>query len=210
MNTKEQIEKGIAWLREAEKEGFRYVKWDGSEAAKECPICHNHSKEDGYYGGNCIWLASAYLHHGIGMSDVKCACNGLLGGSSIYTRLLYMPRSTAQSFIDSKLGAGKALLVRNSNRRKLKDADLKRGDIIIYYRFGLFWHVAIHIGDGRIIDCSIASRGVSENSFDADNPCRVALRLSEEHNGLRYECCWHSWVCMLEYLEYYFHRKNRV
>lgn len=177
MNTKEQIEKGIAWLREAEKEGFSYVKWDGSEAAKECPICHNHNKEDGYYGGNCIWLTSAYLHHGMGMSDVKCACNGFLGGSFSYTKLLYMPQSAAQSFIDSKLGAGKFLLVRKGNHRELKDADLKRGDIIIYYRLGFFWHVAIYIGDGKIIDCSSSSGGVSENSFDAEYPCLVALRL---------------------------------
>lgn len=175
--TKEKIEKGVEWLREAVDEGYKYVKWDGSEQAKECPICRNHNKEDRYYGGNCIWLSSAYLYHGMGMTDIKCACNGLLGGSSTYSKLLYMPRTRAQAFIESKLGAGRFTLIRKSTRRKLGPSDLKRGDIIIYYRFFLFWHVAIYIGEGRIIDCSIASGGVAENSLDSSYSCRMALRM---------------------------------
>lgn len=176
-SSREQIEKGIAWLRGAIDEGYTYVKWDGSEPAKECPICCNHDKDGSYYGGNCIWLSSAYLHHGMGMTDVKCACNGLLGGSSSYTRLLYAPRKIAQKLIDKKLGPGRFTLIRKRSRAKLTTSDLKLGDIIIYYRLCVFWHVAIYIGDGRIIDCSAASGGVSENSLDSSYSCRAALRM---------------------------------
>ncbi len=174
--TKELIEKGIEWLRWAIDEGYTYVKWDGSEKAKECPICCDHSKEGGFYGGNCIWLASAYLYHGMGMTDIKCAGDGLLGRNSTTTRLLYMPQSRAQSFIDSKLGAGKFKMVRKRTRGKLTTADLERGDIIYYYKLGLCRHVAIYIGEGRIIDCSSAY-GVDENSLDSAFTCRLALRM---------------------------------
>lgn len=169
------IEKGIEWLRWAIDEGYTYIKWDGSEQANECPICCNHSKDGGFYGGNCVWLASAYLYHGMGMTDVKCAGNGLLGGNANNTLLLYMPRAVAQAYIDSKLGAGRFKVVRKATRGKLTTADLKRGDIINYYRFGMFQHVAIYIGDGKIIDS--AEGGIAERSLDSSYTCRMALRM---------------------------------
>lgn len=171
-----RIEKGIMWLKEATKEGFSYVRWGASEKTRECPICNGHIRNGLYYGGNCIWLSSAYLYHGMGLTDVRCACDGLLGGSSSYTRILLEPYSLAQSFIDSKLGAGRFRLIRKSRRCKLAPEDLRAGDIIVYYRGGTFWHVAIYIGDERIIDCASESGGVSERGWELAYPCRAALR----------------------------------
>lgn len=170
------IEKGLAWAENATEQGFTYVRWDGSKEASECPICHNHSKDGSHYGGNCIWLASAYLHHGMEMSNVRCACDGLLGGSSSYTAVLALPHGPAQAFINSRLGYGRFRLIRSRRRGRLRESDLKRGDIIIYYRYGLFWHVAVYTGEGRIIDCSSETGGVTERSWKLPYPCRAALR----------------------------------
>ena len=170
------IEKGIKWAQDATERGYKYVKWDGTEAAKECPICHNHSEDGDYYGGNCIWFSSAYLFHGMGLTDIRCACNGLLGGSSSYTALLLMPYKFSQKLIDNKLGAGKFKLIRKKNRAQLSAEDLKRGDIILYYNYGLFWHAAVYIGDGRIVDCAIEPAGVTERSWLLNYSCRAAIR----------------------------------
>ena len=123
MNT--QMKKGLEWLKAATEEGFTYVKWDGTKIAKECPICHDHARDGNHYGGNCIWLASAYLRHGMGMKNIKCACNGLLGGDSAYTILFALPRGLAQVFIDSRLGRGRFRLIRNDHRTILKEKDLQ-------------------------------------------------------------------------------------
>lgn len=170
------IEKGLKWAQEATEKGFKYVLWDGSEAAKECPICHNHSADGDYYGGNCIWFSSAYLFHGMGMTNIDCACNGLLGGSSSYTALLLMPYKFSQKLVDNKLGAGKFKLIRKKNRASLGTEDLERGDIIVYYNHGIFWHVAVYIGDGRIIDCARQHGGVMERNWDLKYPCNAAIR----------------------------------
>ena len=175
MNT--QIRKGLEWVKAATEEGFIYVKWDGTKPAKECPICCNHIRGGDHWGGNCIWFASAYLRHGMGMKDVKCACNGLLGGSSAYTMLLVLPRRLAQAFVDSRLGHGRFRLIRNDHCKNLEVSDLQPGDIIIYYKNRLFWHVAVYIGDGKIIDCASKPGGVTERSWTLPYSCKVALRL---------------------------------
>lgn len=174
MNT--QMKKGLEWLKAATEEGFTYVKWDGTKIAKECPICHDHARDGNHYGGNCIWLASAYLRHGMGMKNIKCACNGLLGGDSAYTILFALPRGLAQVFIDSRLGRGRFRLIRNDHRTILKEKDLQPGDIILYYRPRRFWHVAVYIGDGKIIDCESEPGGVTERSWILQYPCKAALR----------------------------------
>lgn len=170
------IEKGLKWAQDATKKGYRFIQWDGSEAAKECPICHKHSAESDYYGGNCIWFSSAYLFHGMEMMNVHCACDGLLGGSSSYTALLLMPYKFSQNLIDNKLGTGKFKLIRKKSRARLGAEDLKRGDIIVYYKRAIFWHVAVYIGDGRIIDCASEPDGVTERSWDLKYPCKAAIR----------------------------------
>ncbi len=174
MNNK--IKNGLEWVKAATKEGFIYVKWDGSKLAKECPICHDHIKGGNHYGGNCIWFASAYLRHGMGINNVKCACNGLLGGSSSYTMILVLPRRIAQAFINSKLGTGRFQLIRKKYRKILDENDIKPGDIIIYYKVLFFWHVAVYIGEEKIIDCASKSGGVTERSWDLPYKCKVALR----------------------------------
>ena len=170
------MKNGLEWVREATKEGFTYVKWDGTEPASECPICHNHSRDGNHFGGNCIWFASAYLRHGMGMKNIRCACDGLLGGSSAYTILFALPKGLAQAFINSRLGYGRFRLIRNDHGKSLKEYDLRPGDIIIYYRFRLFWHVAVYMGDGKIIDCASEPGGVTERSWTLPYPCKAALR----------------------------------
>lgn len=173
---KRRIDKGMAWLRNAIAEGYKYVYWGQSEASRECPICNDHNKNGMYYGGNCIWFSSAYLYHGMGLPDVKCACDGLLGGNSSYIRLLLAPYARAQAFTDARLGNGRFRLIRKQNRGRLSTEDLRAGDIIFYYKFGTFLHTAVYIGDGRIVDCSITAEGVAERSWDIGYPCRAAIR----------------------------------
>lgn len=170
------IEKGLSWVEEATTKGYSFVKWDGSEPASECPICHNHSKDGGYYGGNCIWFASAYLYHGMGLTDIKCAGDGMLGTNRAYTKLLLYSDGQAQKMLDEKLGVGRFKLIRKSGRGPLGLSDLKRGDILLYYKSVLFWHTAVYMGDGRIIDSAIEPGGVTERDWSLGYPCRAALR----------------------------------
>ena len=172
-----RIEKGLAWLKEATGMGFRYIIWDGSDEVKECPICRNHDKNGRYYGGNCIWLSSAYLHHGMEMNNVRCASNGLLGGDSSYMWLLLAPYALAQRLVDSRLGKGRFRLIRKRSRDRLTLADLEPGDIIFYYMKGvMFYHTAVYTGDGMIIDCAREPGGVTERSWNVSHPCRTAIR----------------------------------
>lgn len=180
-NTAEKrIEKGIAWLRKATGMGFRFIKWDGSDEVREFPISQSHDKDGSYYGGNCIWLSSAYLHYGMEMNDVRCASNGLLGGNSSYMWILLAPYALAQRLVDSRLGKNRFRLIRKRSRGKLTVADLESGDIIFYYMKGvLFYHTAVYTGDGMIIDCAKEPGGVTERSWDVSYPCRAAIRYTE-------------------------------
>lgn len=167
------IDKGIAWAEEQTKKGYVYVNWDGSQKAKECPICHKHKKGGSHWGFNCIGFVSAYLHHGLGLIKIKCANNGFLGGNDNYTYLLKKSLKTAQEFVDKKLGKGFKVIKTGKN---LTTSDLKKGDIVIYYKNEAFWHIAVYVGNGKIIDSSSGPDGVTKRSWKLAYPCKVAIR----------------------------------
>lgn len=164
------IDKGIAWAEEQTKKGYVYVNWDGSSSAKECPICHDHKKGGSYWGFNCIGLVSAYLHHGLGLTKIKCANNGFLGGNDNYTYLLKNTLKKAQKFVDDKVGKGFKVL------KDIEKSDLEAGDILIYYKGNAFWHIAVYVGSGKIIDSSSGPNGVTKRSWELAYPCKVAIR----------------------------------
>ena len=171
--TQERIDKGMKWLEDQTKKGYHYVNWDGSAKAKECPICHHHSKGGKYYGFNCIGLVSAYLHHGMELDKIKCANNGFLGGNDNYTYLWKKSKKTAQEFVDRKLGKGFKVI---KTGKTLTTSDLKKGDIVIYYQGDAFWHIAVYVGDAKIIDSSSSTNGVKKRSWKLAYPCKVAIR----------------------------------
>lgn len=168
--TQERINKGLKWLEEQTKKGYHYVNWDGSQKAKECPICHKHKKSGSYWGFNCIGLVSAYLHHGLGLIKIKCANNGFLGGNDNYTYLLKHSLKKAQKFVDDKVGKGFKVL------KDIEKSDLEAGDIVIYYKNEAFWHIAVYVGSGKIIDSSSGPNGVTKRSWKLAYPCKVAIR----------------------------------
>ena len=166
-----RIAKGLKWVEEQTKKGYHYVNWDGSQSAKECPICHDHKKGGSYWGFNCIGLVSAYLHHGLGLTKIKCANNGFLGGNDNYTYLLTHSLKKAQAFVDDKVGKGLFEVIQD-----VKKSDLKEGDIVIYYKNESFWHIAVYIGSDKIIDSSSGPNGVTKRSWKLAYPCKVAIR----------------------------------
>ena len=172
--TQERIDKGIAWAEEQTKKGYVYVNWDGSAKAKECPICHDHKKGK-YFGFNCIGLVSAYLHHGMGLTKIKCANNGFLGGNDSYTYLLKHSVSEAQKFVDGKVGKNLFKVIKNDGK-EITTKMLKKGDIVIYYKSNSFWHIAVYVGDGMIIDSSSSTNGVTKRGYKLAYPCKVAIR----------------------------------
>ena len=173
--TQERIDKGIAWAEEQTKKGYHYVNWDGSQKAKECPICHDHSKNGKYYGWNCIGFVSAYFHHGLGLKSITCANNGFLGGNDSYTYLLKHSVSEAQKFVDGKVGKNLFKVIKNDGK-EMPTKMLKKGDIVIYYKGSEFWHIALYVGSGKIIDCSSSTGGVTKRKYDLAYPCKVAIR----------------------------------
>jgi hypothetical protein len=111
------------------------------------------------------------------MNDVRCASDGLLGGDSSYMWLLLAPYALSQRLVDSRLGKGRFRLIRKNHCRKLTEDNLEPGDIIFYYMKGvMFYHTAVYIGDGRIIDCAREPGGVTERSWNVSHPCRTAIR----------------------------------
>ena len=170
--TQERIDKGLKWAEEQTKKGYVYVNWDGSAKAKECPICKKHSKGK-YYGWNCIGFVSAVLHHGLGLKT-KCANNGLLGGNDSYTYLLTHSLKEAQAYVDKKLGKGLFEVIKTG--KTLTTSDLKEGDIVIYYKGKEFWHIAVYVGKGMIIDCSSSTNGVTRRSYKLAYPVKAAVR----------------------------------
>jgi hypothetical protein len=170
-----RIAKGLKWLEEQTKKGYHYVNWDGSQSAKECPICHDHTKHGKYWGWNCIGLVSAYLYHGMGLKYIKCACNGFLGGNENYDKLLDLPYDKAQASLDEKTKKGAFKLVRKAGKT-IKQKTLRKGDIVIYYKHGEFWHIAVYVGDGKIIDCSSSTDGVTRRKYKLAYPVKAAVR----------------------------------
>ena len=159
-------EKMIEWATKQTKKGYRYVNWNGSAKAKECPICKDHPKGK-YYGWNCIGFVSACLHHGLGLKAIKCANNGFLGGNDNYTYLLKNSSEKAQKFVTDKVG---------KDFKVIKDGTPKKGDIVIYYKNNEFWHIALYVGGGYIIDSSSSTNGVTKRSWKLAYPCKVLIR----------------------------------
>ena len=169
-----------AWMKAAIGV-FKYVNWSGNPKTHECPICHHHSKTGKLYGGNCIWGIAAALYHGAGIKAVKCACNGLAGGSGVYTKILKKAKKSKKDALEywtKKVGFGKWEIIYNGGK-DIPLKQLQQDDILIYYAGDTFWHIAALYdkAKGRIWNCSSTIGGTGLKDYDLPYPCKIAFRL---------------------------------
>lgn len=178
--TQETIGKALAWCKKiCADPDYHYVNWNGTEAAKECPICHNHKRGSKYFGWNCIGFVAAAYHHGGGLK-VKCANNGLAGGSQVYTEILRLAKQSpkkALAYWTKKVGVGKWEIIWNAGKN-IPASMLKPGDIVIYFKGSKFWHIAIYYNKQKIADCTSSKKdSPSIRNYKLTYPCLIAFKL---------------------------------
>ena len=127
---------------------YHYVRYSLGKKAHECPICHNHKKGE-YYGGNCIWLPFACLHHGAGIK-CRCACDAMT--DQLYEKILTLSQKEANELVQKRLKNKNFEVIKSKSG--LSFDQLKPCDVVAYFNGDDYKHTALYTGDKKIADCT--------------------------------------------------------
>lgn len=169
-------DKMCAWAKKiAADNSYHYVKYSLGKKAHECPICHNHPK-GAYHGWNCIGYAWGSWHHGAGLAS-KCNCGVFTDAD--YEKLMKVSEAEALKIAKSKIGLNDIKLYRNKNG--LSFSQLKKGDIVVFFKGSNYVHTALYIGDGKIADCT---SGRSDNiKYGATPSNKWTIKMAFRYTG---------------------------
>ena len=158
---KTRWDKANAWaIKIANDNRYGYVKYTDDAYTHECCICHPRNHD---LGGNCIWYAWAIWHHGAGLPN-KCSCEVI--NNSMADELLKMKASDALAFVQKRIGIKTTNVYRTA--KYFPVANLKKGDIILFYNGWEYYHTAYYMGNGKIADAR-RNRGIVANvALDSD------------------------------------------
>lgn len=141
--------KAVEWaLKIAKSKKYGYKKWTKKANTHKCPICHPKSG----MGWNCIGFISAAWHHGAGLKNIKCACNGI-GTDGFFDKV------TLESWV-KRNGKGWKLITNGEGKggKDIPYSSLIMGDIVVCYDGdGNFHHIAMITRPGYYIDCTNTS-----------------------------------------------------
>lgn len=158
---KTRWDKANAWaIKIANDNRYGYVKYTDDAYTHECCICHPRGHN---FGWNCIGYAWAIWHHGAGLPN-KCSCEVI--NNSMADELLKMKASDALAFVQKRIGIKTINVYRTA--KYFPVANLKKGDIILFYNGWEYYHTAYYMGNGKIADAR-RNRGIVANvALDSD------------------------------------------
>ena len=120
--------------------------------AHKCPVCNKNSSK----GWDDTGFVAACLKHG-GKIAVTCSNTGL-GTAQIFNTILSR-KTNDGALAEWKKKNGADWQIIKKDGKKLKESDLQKGDVLLTYKDGKFYHMAIYIGEGKIADCT-KSKGI--------------------------------------------------
>lgn len=148
--TQNSADKACAWAKKiANDNSYHYVRYTSDKKTHECPVCHNHPKGK-THGWNCIGYAFATWRHGSGL---KSTCNCSVMHNAAWEQTLKASDKEALSIVQKRVGLKSLKVIRNGGKA-IPTKNLKKGDIIAYFKGNKYMHTALYIGDGKMSDCT--------------------------------------------------------
>lgn len=143
---KTKPEKAVEWAKKiAADNSYHYVVWSKDERTHKCPICHHY--KGAYKGFNCIRFVFSAWYHGGG---IKCKHEGGLINNSIGQKMLNAKSSDLLKMAKKATGCDDIIVLRN--RKGIKQSLLKPGDACMYFRKGIYKHMFLYAGGGKMVD----------------------------------------------------------
>lgn len=148
-----RVDKANAWAKKIADDKYHYVVWTSNNPkTKTCPICKGRKYNDAF-GWNCIGLAFAYWHHGMGLSS-NCNC-GVIGNKTNEKILNAKTDAEALSIARKQIGLNDIKVIRNKSG--IPKSQWKAGDILMAFdKNGTYYHTFVYAGNGQIFDSTRA------------------------------------------------------
>ncbi|NLC25592.1 MAG: hypothetical protein GX777_03085 [Fastidiosipila sp.] len=150
-------EKAVAWaVKIANDNTYGYKKWTSNVKTHQCPICHPKSGK----GWNCIGFVTASFFHGAGIKTIKCS-NAGLGNNKFFTKV-------TQASWRARNGKAWKLISNNGKKggKSIAVSKLQKGDVLICYDGkGIYKHLALYIGNGKIVHSANPKDGILTTSY---------------------------------------------
>ena len=162
-----------AWAKKIAASGdYHYKRWKGGDKkTQQCPICHNLKGK--YKGFNCICYAWASWHHGAKLPS-ECDC-GVISNDIAEKILKAKTDAEATKIAQKYVGIKEVKVVRNKGKA-IPVKDLKKGDVLLYFKGNTYFHTVLYIGKSKIAESNTTNPNIRYGVKLSPSYVKVAIR----------------------------------
>lgn len=165
-------EKAVEYaIKLANDDSYHYVVWKSGDAkTKLCPICHGYTGK--YKGFNCIRFVFSCWYHGGG---IPCKHEGGLISNAIGDKM-YKAKTDAEALklAQTAIGCNDIKVIRNKSG--FANSQLQVGDACMHFENGVYKHIYLYAGDGKMVDCGNWSNTAKQIAVRARQTCQIVVR----------------------------------
>lgn len=161
------------WAKKIAADGtYHYKRWSSKDVkTQQCPICKKLTGK--YKGWNCIGFAWASWHHGGGLpSDCDC---GVIA-NEIGDKMLKVKTDAEATKIAQKYAGIKDLKVIRNGGKVIPVKDLKKGDILLYFKGNTYIHTVLYLGSNKIAESNTTNPNIRYGAKLSPSYVKIAIR----------------------------------